>query len=252
MKWQSKQIYGLILVFLLLVNCPVSASVVNLLATWDMNAESAGVVSEVSGNGRDLNLMNGAYITSGGQGFSGEALYLDYAAGFDGSRAVSTNFWPSDSGSFHVEMKVKPLSFGGSQSTWAQICHISNLVSLQVRGDGFVRFLGYDASNGFTTLLLPKTTLQLNQWNEVAATIDLDGSMQVVWNGNEYNGVLPNGLIQYTGTRTVIFGGTGGTHNFNGLIDEVKVGVMAAIPEPATAALLGLGALGLLNRKHKA
>lgn len=91
-----------------------------------------------------------------------------------------------------------------------------------------------------------------------AGTDPSTNEIQVLWNGTQVASFIPNSttfsttslnLTGVNGVNTLAFRGAGAAESLGGMVDNVKV---QAVPEPASMAALGVGALGLLRRRRKA
>ncbi len=118
-----------------------------------------------------------------------------------------------------------------------------------------LRFTAFGVLDGTRS----STDLLTNTWQYVAMTYN-NGSVEYFVNGVSQGTATVSGYKEETGADTKFGGRAGGTENFDGHMDEVKYFdtvltaaeiQAAAIPEPSSSALLGLGALILILRRAK-
>jgi len=131
-----------------------------------------------------------------------------------------------------------------------------------------VRLRNFDDAGDFITLRFSSTGIDryAGAWGQVvAATIAADTDYYIRINGTDtalgtrsYDvGISTDGISYTTGTTTN-FHGTSGTSKFGSLRFESAGGgatwdavSVTAVPEPSSAALLGLGGIALIMRRRK-
>ncbi len=122
--------------------------------------------------------------------------------------------------------------------------------------------LELDANNNATVaqdLSLSAGTYSLSfLFAKRAGTSDATNQIDVLWNGTQVGSYSPTStefslanlnLTGVNGVNTLAFRGAGVSDSYGSMVDKVSV---QAVPEPATMAALGAGALGLLRRRRKA
>ena len=121
---------------------------------------------------------------------------------------------------------------------------------------GFARDFGHGAGG------TPPGTIYDGQWHHIAATYDsATSTKRLYFNGVELGSGLVIADLNVAATGFTLGATRTGGEGFNGLIDDVRVydnvlsqseiADLAAIPEPSSVAMLGLGALGLLFRRRR-
>ena len=222
--------------------------------------------------GTDATLMDNATITTGGQGISGEALQLDGESfaqlvgykGITGNDARTVSLWVKTEvnqagGTFFI-------GWGGP----GQFNRVRYDLGLQRDTDDQLR---NEFNNGASTSDTG-TTITDNEWHHIAATYDgnrnvafyLDGQLygtdELAWDLNtavNVDVVIGTGIREATEWHTA-------SRWTDGLIDDVQIYSVAldddqvawlhdnpghAIPEPATLALLGLGAFAVARKRKR-
>jgi hypothetical protein len=178
-------------------------------------SQSLELQSDGAGYGSDVYIenLNGAPVTSGQWNLSFQT-YLP--TGYDGSLAL-----------YHSQ--------GAMPSGFAEGAF------MVLRGDsGFIDNAGSSAS------------LVYNQWAEIELAIDLDNdTLAISYNGTQFHtGAWDTAL---TGTPSIggidwWQDGAGSVSGISAYIDDVS---LTQVPEPSSAALLGLGGLALMFRRRK-
>jgi len=169
----------------------------------------------------------GPTITTGDQGYYGEAL------SFNGTTQVAKliNYqglygWLGYK-TFKVDVWIKPYDIGADPNDYRYVMQIAGAVNFFLR-DGNVRFQYHNKANNQTIDLT--AGVNVNQWNHVVATIDVNGHGVLTTDNGTASGDTNDGSW-LSSSQEITIGckkyGTGGTHyHFHGLIDELKISVL--------------------------
>lgn len=173
------------------------------------------------------------------------------------------------SASFASAQRAPTVSFltSGSANNWTLDFNVTNNF---LQGEGQLYFFGVRLETGRNIAGDPANGLwDSNAWTSWTNTAY--GGSSIVYNNNWIDFSYPTGTIfegtsmngfraTYTGatapTQVQFFafavGGTyGGNDNFNNQSNPGFEGVAGPVPEPASMAVLGLGAAALLRRRRK-
>lgn len=128
--------------------------------------------------------------------------------------------------------------------------HLNNVLELDANANATVT----QTVTGLTTGSYNLSFLSARRNGRTAA----DCRFEVLWNNNVVFTLDPTSTVMAPtsfnltalgGTNTLAFRGAGTSTSYGALIDNVQ---LAPVPEPASMAALGLGALGLIRRRQKA
>jgi hypothetical protein len=242
-KRQKRSINSLLVIIALFASGTVSAA---LVSHWTSDGNALDSVGSVNGT----LIGNTGYAT----GEFGDAF------SFDGNGD-------------YVELGVNPsLQFTSSMtmSAWVNptaysdyqiIINYENAYEVAIAG-GTIRYALWNSSPGWAWIDTG-ISVALNEWTGFA--ISYDGSNINTYNGdgNLVHTRAGSGNIRQESNYTLRIGARSGpSYYFNGLIDDVRLydsaesgiesSVVAAIPGPATFALLGLGLVGIgFSRKRQ-
>lgn len=287
-------IAGLLLGFLTSQFGPITgvANAESIVAVWELDAGSGSQASDSAGPPFHDGILKGgvSWVAGAPAGRSpANALYFDGVERGHQETDLGDVNWV-DAGTFDVVGPgltlagwIKPESFGitdarvinkgtswSSADIWWMLSTIGDGTGLRMRlktDDG-----GADA--GTTTLASSDGFLEAGEWQHVAGTYD--GSMMRLWLWKpgdtvhtEIASMAKTGVIEVDPTVRVAIGNNGPglpgglSKPFHGAIDDVRVyshalsqaELVTLVPEPTTAALLGMGALILgnllrLRRRH--
>jgi hypothetical protein len=161
-------------------------------------------------------------ITTGGQGYYGEAL------SFDGTQtATFAQKWNKYS-TFKADLWIRPFNAGLS-TDYKEILSIPGQARLFLK-NGTVQFWVKNKANSiYLTLMAPTASVNIGQWTHIVATIEPNGFAVLNTSSGSVSGNTDDGGW-YLGVGPRVFtvggqeGSVGGVANhFEGLIDELKI-----------------------------
>jgi hypothetical protein len=241
-------------------------------AAWNFDSLSSGgtVATDISGNGHDvtfndvMTLSDSNPFNPTGVPATGDKSLSKHPGEVWGMIANPNTALPQYS-SFTMEGWIYPkayqsstlIGFGGN----TQYGSNSIVLGMDNAGHPTARVYMEDAGGGshVGTEVIP-----LNQWTHLALTFVSGGTGTLYVNGDVSASWTQSNWVPGGGLPTGVIGNGFDYGSLNGLIDDVRVSdtVLSpseftlhnslSVPEPASAALLGLGGLLLIQRKRQA
>ncbi|MEN6385265.1 MAG: LamG-like jellyroll fold domain-containing protein [Phycisphaerales bacterium] len=161
-------------------------------------------------------------ITTGGQGYYGEAL------SFDGTQtATFVQKWNKYS-TFKADLWIRPFNLGAS-SDYKEILSIPGQARLFMKNGTIQLWVKNKANSTYLTVVAQAASMVAGQWNHIVATIEPNGHSVLTTSNGTFSGYTNDGgWYLGAGPRVFVVGGQEGSvggvaNHFEGLIDELKI-----------------------------
>jgi hypothetical protein len=195
------------------------------LAEWKFEERTGTAANDTSGNGNTGTLSGGPLWKTGK---IGAGLYFD---GNDDQVTTSNGNSIKGLTQFTIEMWFNPSRLNGTEQQLYNECinsSCSTRATLEIDTDNKLYFGGRAPdSDGYTQWIDDARTLTVGTWYHVVAVFDSVSDVQHIYlNGVDQSASVTEAAITNSNPNEVPrigHGWSGGTTNFNGLIDEVKI-----------------------------